>query len=586
MGRPDFLLRVLCALRGKAKQRRIRAPLSVSSRVSPSGSLLAFSASLCLCGGIPLGLATPAWGQGGNDRVFPPGGQRGTTVTLTFPAMASVESATLLVDGPGVKPVGPFVKGVGQVELAPDAAPGLRQVRLVGPKTATTPRPFAVGTLPELLEKEPNDAPEQAQALTALPVVLNGSLAKPPDVDVFTLALKKGDFLVIAAESRRTGAPTNLSLGIRTAGGERVPVEVDVRKRDPVFTCRAPSDGTYRIELTEITNNMGGGSEEYHYRLMLTTGPWLGYLSPAGARHGTTAHLSATGWNLGGQSGPSTMAADVPIPADAPERFPVSAGGAPNSIDVATGDRDELAETEPNETPAQAQPLAIGATMNGVFGKPGDRDCYALTAKKGDVLRLDVDARELDSFADAVMVLQDGTGRNVVEEDDPGPTRDPRAIWTAPADGTYTLILRDFAGSGRGGPEFYYRLTVAPITPELRVLAREAVFLVKPGEKTEVSLSLRQAFQPAEVTLTVEGLPPGVTAAPVTVAASPKREGTAQAKLVLTAAKDAAPGWAAIRIVAKAGGLSTTARWAIRGDGDWTYGTGDTDRLVVLVPTP
>src|SRR5687767_7138677 len=33
------------------------------------------------------------------NRVFPPGGRRGTTVTLTFPQMVKEESATLVVDG-------------------------------------------------------------------------------------------------------------------------------------------------------------------------------------------------------------------------------------------------------------------------------------------------------------------------------------------------------------------------------------------------------------------------------------------------------------------------------------------------------
>src|SRR5687768_1824103 len=61
-------------------------------------------------------LAGHAHAQSATDRVFPPGGQRGTTVTLTFPAMDKTESASLVVDGEGVRPLGPFVKGVGKVE--------------------------------------------------------------------------------------------------------------------------------------------------------------------------------------------------------------------------------------------------------------------------------------------------------------------------------------------------------------------------------------------------------------------------------------------------------------------------------------
>jgi hypothetical protein len=103
--------------------------------------------------------------DGPAERVFPPGGQRGTTVTLTFPGMERVDSAALLVDGAGLKPLGPFLKGVGKVEIAADAEPGVRQLRLVGPKSATQPRPFAVGVFAEVLEREPNDTFETAQRL-------------------------------------------------------------------------------------------------------------------------------------------------------------------------------------------------------------------------------------------------------------------------------------------------------------------------------------------------------------------------------------------------------------------------------------
>ena len=44
--------------------------------------------------------------------------------------------------------------------------------------------PFAVDTLPECLEKEPNNDPETAQAVT-LPVIVNGRIDAPDDVDVF-----------------------------------------------------------------------------------------------------------------------------------------------------------------------------------------------------------------------------------------------------------------------------------------------------------------------------------------------------------------------------------------------------------------
>jgi hypothetical protein len=538
-------------------------------------------------------LHTPACAQSGDHRCFPNGAQRGTTVTLTFPAMASEESAALVVEGDGVKAAGPFVKGVGSVIVAADAAPGMRQVRLVGAKTATTPRPFLIGTLPVVLDREvadkklANDRLEQAQAIEQLPVVVNGSLGKSQDIDVYRVKLKKGDCLVAASESRLIAAPTNLGLYVRDLSGTTVPVQLDYRKRDPLYTCVIPADGEYQLQFFEVTNNMGDVGEQTLYRVTLTTGPWLDYVMPPGAQRGATTRLTGHGWNLDGKAGPGSVTGEVAVPAEAGALFPVSLGGASNTISVAVGDQPAAAEVEPNNKPDQAQPLTLPAAVEGTFAERGDTDCFRITLKAKEVLSLRVEARELDSYADVTLRLQDPAGKTVLSEDDEQASRDPRAFWTCPADGTYTVVLRDIGS--RGGPAHFYRLHAAVATPQLRVIAREAAFVVKPGAKLDLPVTVFQAYQPGEISLSVEGLPAGVTAEVVKVNASPNRENQQQTKLVLTAAADAKPGYAAVRVIATTAGdrpLIAIATWALTGDGGWRYGTGFTERLVVLVPAP
>jgi hypothetical protein len=537
----------------------------------------------------------PAMAQDGAGRVFPNGAQRGSTVTLTFPAMAEVESATLIVEGEGVKPLGPFVKGVGKVAVAPDAAVGRRQVRLVGPKTATTPRPFFVGTLPVLLDAEVadkkaiNDRLAQAQRIEQLPLVLNGSLAKSGDIDVYQVALKKGDCLVIASESRLIAAPTNLGVYLRDLSGQTVPLVLDYRKRDPLYWGTVPADGEYQLQLFEITNNMGDVGEQTLYRVTVTTGPWLDYVIPSGAPRATTAHVTAYGWNLGGKIGPGSLPVDVPVPADASPAFSISAAGAPNGIPFGVGTGEEAVEAEPNNRPEQAQPIPLSITVNGAFSERRDLDCFRLALKAKEVLVVDVEARELESYADVILRVRDATGKELVSEDDLQNSRDPHIVWTAPADGDYVIELCDLAGNSRGGPSLFYRLHVAVAQPELRVIAREVTFPVKPSAKVEVPVTVYQTCLSGEITLRVEGLPAGVTAEPVPVKAIPNRSNQTQTKLVLTAAAEAKPGYALVRIVATSSGaipLTAPATWALTGDGGWTYGTGSTDRLVVLIPTP
>ncbi|MGV3719352.1 MAG: PPC domain-containing protein [Actinomycetota bacterium] len=544
---------------------------------------------------LALTIVGPCQAQDGVGRVFPNGARPGETVTLTFPMMNEEPTAVLVVDGPGVKPVGPFVKGVGQVEIAADAQPGMRQIRLVGAKKATTPRPFLIDPTPSLLDvevadkKSANDRLAQAQQIAALPVVLSGSLAKPQDIDVYRVLLKKGDCLVAASESRRIAAPTNLGVYLRDLQGRKLPLELDYRKRDPLYWCVIPADGEYQLQLFEVTNNMGDVGEHTLYRLHVTTGPWLGFVTPPGGRRGASARLTAYGWNFGGKPGPGSAPVDLPIPADAGAAIFVSAAGAGNHVTLAVGDLPETAETEPNNAADRAQPLSLPMTLNGEFQVRGDVDCYRVSLVNGERIRIQVQARELESNADVIVRVLDGSGKTLVLEDDMQASRDPELFWTARADGVYTIEVREIASGSRSGPAFYYRLNVSQTAPQLRAVAKEAVLTLKPGARVDVPITVFQDFQSGEVTLEAEGLPEGVTAESARVKAAPDRSTATATKLVLTATAGARPGFGLFRVIVKtAAGTPRpqAATWALTGDGGWTYGTGSVDRLVALIPAP
>lgn len=534
-------------------------------------------------------LASPCFAQGSIGRAFPNGGQRGTTVAVTFEGKDLPENATLLVDGAGLKGVGPFVKGAGKIEIAADAAPGVRQVRLAGPKGVTSPRPFAVGALPELLDKEPNNTQAQAQRLEQLPVTVNGTLVTRPDLDLFTIPMKQGECLVVAGESRSLGAPTNLLVRIRDAKGLELVSQVDYRTRDPLLGFTAPADGDYTVELSDVLNNYSNIDSNYVYRVTFTKGAWLDAAFPPAVQRGTTAHLTFTGWNLDGKPGPSRLMQEVAVPANAPETFQVSAGGAGNPVTLRVGDAPVVSEIEaPAGVAAGPQPLSLPVTVAGTFGARGDIDRFQLTAKAGERLRLDVDAREIGSFADAILVVKDAAGKVLSTADDADGTRDPRLLWTAPADGTYQIVLRDVASGSRGGPEFFYRLTVAPPAPELRATTADPTLVLKPGQKLEVSVKVNGAELTEPVVVSAEGLPAGVTAPPVTTGEARRRSGASEAKLTLTAAVGTTPGCSLIRLTAKSGGLSVPvqATWVLSTDRSGTLAQGSTTSLALLIPAP
>ncbi len=536
---------------------------------------------------LAVGTAGPACAQAAADRVYPPGGQRGATVSLTFPGFDKIDSAELVIAGDGIAAAGPFLKGVGQLRIAPDAQPGVRHLRLVGPKSATEWRPFAIGVLPEALEKEPNDSRDKAQLLEQLPVTLNGAIPKPTDADNYRVALKQGQCLVIASESRKLAGPVYLALIVRDARGRRLPVTVDQRRRDPVFTCAVPADGEYFLQFSDVTSNLGTIDEGCQYRLHLTVGPWLDFVTPPTAVKGGTARLTAHGWNLGGKTGPGTAVLDQAVPSETGNELQVSAAGSPNTVPLRLTGSPTLPEAEPNDTAATAQSLVVPASVHGEFARRGDRDVYRFEVKAKDVLRIDVDAREWDSLGDPRFVLRDAAGKVLLTVDDSDRTRDPREVWTVPADGAYTVTLEDLGGTLRSGPSAFYRLSIAPPAPEMALTATSTRLEIKPGAKVEWSFMLQQSYQPDEVALRLEGLPAGVTAEGVRTPSLGKRSGQTTIKFTVTAAADAKAGYGVVQVIAETAiGRSTVATWTHTGDGNISLGIPTVDRLLVHLPAP
>jgi hypothetical protein len=87
---------------------------------------------------------------------------------------------------------------------------------------------LAVGDAPELLEREPNDSLEQAEAIS-LPITINGHIAggadrhKNPDEDYFRFTAKKGQKLSIDVAASRLGSPLDSLIEILDAKGNPIP---------------------------------------------------------------------------------------------------------------------------------------------------------------------------------------------------------------------------------------------------------------------------------------------------------------------------------------------------------------------------
>src|SRR2546421_712223 len=120
----------------------------------PSTRLLALS--IIFMPITPLAAAPPK-----ADYFFPAGAQRGTTVDITAGGTFERWPVQAWSDGKGIDVKPAKTSGKLAVSVAADTEPGTYWIRLFDEQGASIARPFIVGLLPEVLEKEPNDDPKK-----------------------------------------------------------------------------------------------------------------------------------------------------------------------------------------------------------------------------------------------------------------------------------------------------------------------------------------------------------------------------------------------------------------------------------------
>jgi hypothetical protein len=135
--------------------------------------------------------------------------------------------------------------------------------------------PFAVDTLPEILEQEPNDSAAAAQPVT-LPVMVNGRIDKPGDWDVFRFEGRAGDEVVAEVYARRLDSPLDSILKLTDDAGNQLAFNDDNEDKgaglnthyaDSWLRARLPAAGTYYIHIGDSQRQ---GGPEYGYRLRIS----------------------------------------------------------------------------------------------------------------------------------------------------------------------------------------------------------------------------------------------------------------------------------------------------------------------------
>ncbi len=257
--------------------------------------------------------------------IFPLGGREGTQVTVEVNGWNLLERK-VTVDTKGME------AGVHQMSAAVAQASRLPADSM----SALLRVPFAVDTLPEGLEKEPNDESARAQRVN-LPVIVNGRIDRPGDVDVFRFEGRAGQEVVAEVYARRLGSPLDSSLELTDASGqvafnddfEDTGAGLTTHHADSYIRAKLPRTGTYFLYLRDAQHH-GGAECAYRLRLSPPQPDFRLRIVPTSliARAGTAVPITVYALRRDGFDSEIELALK-----DAPPGFTLSGGRVPGNQD-------------------------------------------------------------------------------------------------------------------------------------------------------------------------------------------------------------------------------------------------------------
>lgn len=435
-------------------------------------------------------------------------------------------------------------------KVADDALPGVRDLRLATPQGVTTLGQLVIVRDPVAVEKGNNDALKDAQKVT-LPATICGAIEKAEDVDHYQFHVDAGKTFTFHVEAARCQdrihdlqAHADPILLLKNSSGTVLASSDNFFYGDPLLIYKFSHEGEYYLEIRDVRYQ---GNAYWQYSIEINERPFLTNVSPLAVAPGTATKLNLVGFNL--PTDPTALATLAPDVPDGPLWMTLPLAGPATNPARLFVTRMPLVNEQPSEnnSPSQAQAIAVPQGVNGNIEQPSDIDCYAFEAKKGERFNFEIIARRMQSALDANVRILNEKGALMVENDDlaNGRLRSKDSLiefWSAPADGKYFVEVSDL--NLQGGPPFVYFLKVTRTEPEFVLEVDTDKTVLAPGLASAIYVRVyRKNGFTGEVQLGIHGLPAGVTATCGRIL-----EGGTDGVIVLQAAKDAPLAMANVQI--------------------------------------
>jgi hypothetical protein len=518
------------------------------------------------------------------NNVFPAGGQAGTTVEITVAGSGLTKVSGLRCSHPAITCETENGKQF-QLTIPGDVPNGHYDLCAVTASGISSVRSFIVGRLPEQSETAANDSLDTAE-IVVHDAVTNGRIEKPGDVDHFAFAAKRGQRVILECHAERIDSALRAVLEVFDAAGRRLAVNRGFFGIDPLISFDVPEDGVYRVRVFDLVYS---GSADHVYRLSIDTGPHVAFSVPAFAQAGASSRIKLFGWNLGPDSNPSagsryeTVDVDIaaPLKETSPSPFRLTPAqietrgfayhypGSQTPVRIGLSDLSVTDSSADNHSPAAAQPISVPAEVSGQLITNGELDWFQISAKRGEVLWLEVFGERIGSPVDLeVSILDESADREFARFSDeqrniggprfPSAHSDAAGRWVAPSDGRYVVLVRSVIGEEGDDPRRTYRLSVRREEPDLDVAVvprrddPTALNIQRGGRAIVDVVAFRRRGLTGPIRVFAEELPPGVECPDVWLG-----PGVDRAPLVVSVGHSAEPFTGSLKLVADAESVET-----------------------------
>ena len=501
--------------------------------------------------------ASLVWGGPTLRSVEPPGGQPGTAVRLVLEGTGLDGKILVHSEIPGSLTE---LSAEGQarqflLEIDPEAAPGAYPLSVETEAGRTNRWIFGVSAFPSTREAESsrpraprNDSEGDAQPIET-PTVVNGRLEEA-DRDLYRVSLGAGESIVFEVEARRLGSAVDPVLAVRAPDGSTIARNDDAPGigSDARLAFKAGVQGEYIVEVHDARFSE---QQRNFYRLVAGPLEYAEAVFPLGWKAGESVEVELSGGSL---AGPKTVTVDG-------DRVALPGGntGLPMPF-LRSGDLETLERAGRRRTQ-----LTEGTVVNGRIEKPGEVDRYRLKVQPGEEWMVETQAAILGtSRLYTLLIMRDRNGKRLASAGDQPPeellsnisTRaetfgDPALGFRVPEDmEELEFTVEDLLG--RGGPGFAYRLIARRQPADFIARLNETELNIPRGGTTSVSLTLDRRGYDGPVRIIAEGLPDSVVVEggniPAEFGGMTTQRNSLNGRLMLTAAADAEPGLATVRL--------------------------------------